>query len=378
MNWFKQTLANVAGTQEPIYGPTAIQSVAQQTEKVPYTELTKEHLRWAALQSTCVETQTFYLSSDKGESAMLQVIYSNVVGIHTTCQFNSKIFSADGKNPHIWCSDTVENHLFDENMLSFGGDNVAVTLNEAGDAFVIKSAINERSLINITFERAAPGFCIGENGTSTFGTDPAAPWGSMKHVFWPRCVVKGTILTPDGELDFSGKGLFVHALQGMKPHHIAARWNFLNLQTPNYSATIMEYTTPPSYGSTVVNVGAIAKDGEIVYAGIMNTASHEATVQDTENDWPEPTAVKYTWSGKTKDGKEVDAVLEGPLGPRTDRIDIMAEVPGLIKSIVGSVAGTKPYIYQFLPQEKLPLKLRIGDEEITEEGDIFAEATFIS
>ena len=41
---------------------------------------------------------------------------------------------------------------------------------------------------------------------------------------------------------------------------------------------MMEFTTPPSYGSTVVNVGGIAKDGEIVWAG----ASPATKVQHTE------------------------------------------------------------------------------------------------
>jgi hypothetical protein len=72
-------LANVAGTQEPIYGPEAIQSVARQAESTPYTELTKDELQWKAMQSTCVETQTFYLMSDSGTMGLVQVIYSNVV-----------------------------------------------------------------------------------------------------------------------------------------------------------------------------------------------------------------------------------------------------------------------------------------------------------
>ena len=71
-------VANVAGTQEPVYGPAAIQSVAKQAETVPYTELKKEHLKWEAMESTCVETQTFYMMADSGHIGMAQVIYSNV------------------------------------------------------------------------------------------------------------------------------------------------------------------------------------------------------------------------------------------------------------------------------------------------------------
>lgn len=71
-------LANVAGTQEPIYGPSAIQSVAEQTKTTPYTDLKRDDLKWIAMESTSVETQTFYLMADSGHIGMAQVIYSNV------------------------------------------------------------------------------------------------------------------------------------------------------------------------------------------------------------------------------------------------------------------------------------------------------------
>lgn len=160
---------------------------------------------------------------------------------------------------------------------------------------------------------------------------------------------------------------------------------------------MMEFTTPPSYGSTVVNVGGVVKDGEIIYAGATNTAKHIEAAQDTENDWPEPKTAKFVWDGKTKDEKPFHAELDGSLGTRLDRVDVMAEVPGFIKAIAGSVAGTKPYIYQvswriisglLLPhlltlyqyhsRDELSLKVKAGDEETSEPGTLFMEATFIS
>ena len=68
----------MAGTQEPIYGPSAIQSVAKQAETTPYTELKKEDLQWVDMDSTSVETQSFYLMADSGHIALAQVIHSNV------------------------------------------------------------------------------------------------------------------------------------------------------------------------------------------------------------------------------------------------------------------------------------------------------------
>jgi hypothetical protein len=378
MNWLKSTLSAVVGTEEPIYGPDAIQSVAKQTELTPYTDVNKEILRWRAYSYTNVETQTFYIMADNGTLVFVQVIYSNIVGIHTTAQFNVKIFDRSGKGDNKWFSDPLSNYMFDENMLSFGADNLSLTLNEEGNSYTIKSTVNGGALVDLKFTQTAPGFVVGKDGTSYFGTDAKNPWGSMRHAFWPRCSVEGSIATKDQTYDLGGRGVFIMALQGMKPHHAAARWNFINFQTPTYSAVMMEYTTPPSYGSTIVNVGGIVKDGEVIYAGTTNKVAHTETGQDEGSDWPAPKSIKWEWSGKTTDGKEVTAEVNGPLGPRLDRIDVMAEVPGFIKSIAGSVAGTRPYIFQYSPQDKLTLKMKLGDEEITEEGTMFSESTFIS
>ena len=156
----------------------------------------------------------------------------------------------------------------------------------------------------------------------------------------------------------------------------------------------MEFTTPPSYGDTKVNVSGIAKDGEIICASGSSTAKHLTTSQDSENDWPEPKSVHFEWIGKTKEGKEVKAELAGDLGERLDRVDVLAHIPGIIKTIVGGVVGTKPYIYQvggrpfspllpanirqYASKDNLELKIKIGDKESTETGSLLCEATFIS
>lgn len=375
-NWAKQQLANVAGTQEPIYGPSAIKSVAIEAEKTPYTELKRNDLLWQAMDSTSVETQTFYLFSDNGHCALLQVIYSNVAGIRTTCQFNCKVFSNDLSKPHLWCSTPLNDVELSDDKSCFYAQDCAVELSEDGTFYTIKSMNDDRAIINIKVTRASEGFHAGETGKTLFGTDLSNPWGSMRHAFWPRCVAEGTISVKEGPIDFTGRALFIHALQGMKPHHAAATWNFANFQGPNYSAVMMEFTTPPSYGTTLVSVAAIVKDGEIVYAGCNNSAKHLGVKGDAENDWPEPTGIEYVWNGKTKDGKALKGALEGSLGPRVDRVDVMAEVPGFVKKIVAGAAGTKPYIYQYRPN--LTLNLTIGDETISENGNMFTEATFIS
>jgi len=71
-------MANVVGTQEPEYGAEGIRTVTSQAEKTPWTELTRDDLKWKALEVTNVETQTFYLFTDEGKMASVQIIYNNV------------------------------------------------------------------------------------------------------------------------------------------------------------------------------------------------------------------------------------------------------------------------------------------------------------
>ena len=158
----------------------------------------------------------------------------------------------------------------------------------------------------------------------------------------------------------------------------AAKWNFVNFQSASFAAIMMEFTTPPSYGSTVVNVGGIVQGDKILIAGANNSAKHPKVRQDLENEWPEPESVSFNWKGITSEDEDVEAILEGDLGPRLDRVDVLAKVPGFIKAIVGGTVGTKPYIYQYSPTPRLKLRVRKNEVDSIEEGDLFSEATFIT
>jgi len=299
--------------------------------------------------------------------------------VRTTAQFNAKIFYPEkqGKE-HLWASDNIAHFSFSPNKMNIKADNCSMELGEDGTSYVIKSTMSKKATVDLKFTQTAPGFVVGKNGTSNFGTDPAKPWGRMRHAFWPRCRVEGSIMTQQGPVDFAGRGLYIHALQGMKPHFAAAKWNFCNFQSPSYSAILMQFTTPPAYGEMVVAVGGIATENGILVAGASPAmhVEHTEVKGDPDNDWPEPGAVAFTWEGKASDGKDVKAELRGKLDHRTDRVDVMGELPKFVKQIVAGAAGTKPYIYQYTPMATL--KLTEGGEEKEEEGQLFMEATFIS
>jgi hypothetical protein len=211
-------LLHSVGITEREYGPEAIQSVTQQAKDVPYTELTKDDLRWEVMDSTNVETKTFYMTADNGKLGLVQIIFSNVLGIRTTAQFNAKIIDPVTNATELWASDNLDNFTFSDDKQQFRSKEVSMEISEDGKSYHIKSCVNKSCIVDITFTQTAPGFAAGKNGTSNFGTDPKNPWGRMKHLFWPRCQVEGSLLTQKGPVDFSGRGQFIHALQGMKPH----------------------------------------------------------------------------------------------------------------------------------------------------------------
>lgn len=266
-----------------------------------------------------------------------------------TTQLTTKVSYPTPDTPHIWSSDALTEHAFDATKHSFSAKDCSITLSPDGDSYIIKSTVNSNSIVDLTVRRAGPGFVVGKNGTSNFGPDPTTPRGTLRHAFWPRCRVTGTITTSTETLDVAGLGLFVHALQGMKPHHLASRWNFVDFQSESYSAVMMEYTTPPSYGNTVVNVGGIVTDHEILYAGAENTATHTASTSDELSGWPIPTSVKLAWGNdKTQslDGKPFSASMDGDYGTVLDTVDVMGQVPKFVKQIVSAAAGTRPFIFQ--------------------------------
>lgn len=267
--------------------------------------------------------------------------------IKTTVQFCAKIFYQDGKTPNLWVSEQLSNVHFDKaSKTSFYADKCSVELSEDGTSYHIKSSNDPKCLVDVKYTRISPGFQAGKDGTSYYGTDPAEPWGSMHHSFWPSCKVEGTYKVDGSELNMNGRGIFIHALQGMKPHHAAARWNFCTFQSPAYTACMMEFTTPASYGTTTVNVGAITSGDHFLLCGAPQKAQHLESKKDEKTSWPAPTSAKYSWHGISNDDEDVEASIEGPLGPILDTVDVMAEVPGFVKEIISRAANTKPYVYQ--------------------------------
>ncbi|RLV91228.1 Survival factor 1 [Spathaspora sp. JA1] len=375
LKWVQSGLSAVAGTAEPEYGADAIQPITKRITNNQISRSTTEaDFNWLNPGSTTVETKTFYFTDLKsGSTGFAQIIHSSVMGVHTTAQFTFRLYNSKTPEIGIWTSTKLENFRLEGP--NFFADGISLELVD-NKTFNLKFTTNPDSLVELSMTRLTDGVIFGDDGFTFYGEDPEQPWGSMRHAFWPRCSVVGKISTPTAtDVEIDGYTMFVFAMQGMKPHHAAKAWNFLNYQSENYAAVQMEFTTPKSYAETRVNVGMICTNEKVLYATINNKVVHLDPHDDVEIGWPVPKSIEFHFlAGVTtpdEEGEEV-GLVKGDLKTLVERVDVMAEIPQLVKTIVSNVAGAKPYIYQYCDE----LELTIDGK--TETGVSYSEVTFIS
>ena len=230
---------------------------------------------------------------------------------------------------------------------------------------------------------SAPGWKIGKgpgSGKSFFGTDPEKPEGYIYHRFWPRTHVSGQIILKGKAIPAEGPGMHVHSVMGMRPNLVASRWNFADFQSNEHggvSAIQMEMTTlgqfgrhGPGSGGVKVNFGSLVLGGKLVCvtaettwpdeaqdanAPIISRAFHYNAEHDSDTGYPQPKQIEYVWSGPsilTGVTGQVSANLKVDVGaPKVpkgliEKVDVLAEIPAVVKAVISYVAGTKPYIYQ--------------------------------
>ena len=309
---------------------------------------------------------------------------------YPTIQFNCKIANPS-KGDKIWKSINVSNFVTPVPHLdnrSSKADEFTIDYRSAPDtefpeSYVITANLEKDLQISLEIQRPAaiPGWKIGkgpQGGYSYFGTDPNKPEGYVIHRFWPRVRATGHVVRGGNAESVKGTGMFVHAIQGMRPNLVASAWNFAHFQSEELggvSAIQMEYTTQEKYGKkgpgsggVVVNIGSLVVGGKLVaitaetkwpgeesQGSVISRATHVKSEHDPETGYAQPTEIVFEWKGPSTVSDAagtIEARLEADLGipakPRglIEKVDVLAEIPYVLKMAVNYVAGTKPYIYQ--------------------------------
>ena len=117
-------------------------------------------------------------------------------------------------------------------------------------------------------------------------------------------------------------------------------------------------------GRTKVNIGAIytsttsnpllvtgqtsSPSGEFQNpSGDVSSATQTRNVKDKDTGYAAPGHIKFEWKGKGGEATvEADqGIVTGENG-LIEKVDVLAEIPYVVRKALAAVTGTKPYIYQ--------------------------------
>jgi len=384
-----------------------------------FGKLEPKDTEWTCAGGFVTETQVWYNFLENGMFVWCQIIHSAVGMWYPTIQFTCKVYNPATKE-QTWKSINVSNFVTPppgKDKRSSKADEFTVTHAPGTGEFAEKYIINAnlgadlQLALEISRPTSAAGFKVAK-GESHFGVDVAKRDGYVVHRFWPRTQCSGHVIQNGKAIEANGIGMFVHAIQGMRPNLVAARWNFANFQskTDGVSAVQMDFSTIDAYGKqgagsggVTVSVGGVVVGGKLVCvsgetiwkgdipavdAPVQSRATHLAPVLDPQTGYRQPTKIHYVWKAPALDGTgDLKAELEADVGtaesPKglVEKVDVLAEIPYALKMVINYAAGTKPYIYQWLNPGTLSIT---GPESIipggskSVEGTFYNEATFIS
>ncbi|KAF8312480.1 survival factor 1 [Clavulina sp. PMI_390] len=403
-----------------------------------FAPLEPKDLEWTIGSGFVTETQVWYHTLEDGTFLILQIIHSSAGMFYPTVQFACKIWDPKSQEK-TWKSVNVSNFVtpppstgsktYDKR--SSKSDSFTVAHNAApsdstfAESYMITANLDKDLQISVEVSRPAAisGFKLGKGpkgGFSYFGHNPDSPDGYVVHRFWPRTHISGHIINKGQAIEAKGTGMFIHAIQGMRPDLVAASWNFCDFQSEENggtSAVQMEFKTIDAYGrkgagsgGVIVNIGSIVVGGKLVAVTgetrwpdeaasddgpIVSRAEHIDPEADADTGYLKPSKIKYVWKGASvvDDAAGIvsaESIVEvgTPAAPKglVEKVDVLAEIPTILKAFVNYVAGTKPYIYQWFNPATLtitaPASLVGGEgteaKTITVSGVTFNEATFIS
>lgn len=222
--------------------------------------------------------------------------------------------------------------------------------------------------LNIQFDSA--GYKVKE-GKSTMGSKH---W--ISHKFVPTCTVTGKYTLNGKDCPANGTALYVDASSTLASHAAANQWDLCVFQNGNNNLSSISFDSPSKYGGRKIHQGAVTLDNSIAAITVDNTAKHMSTQQDKDTAYNLPTQIAFEWKGKSVDGEAVTASITANLSSPTGRIDVLGELPWMIRKVVQALVA-KPFVYMWLVKDAVA-KVKIGSKELELKGQLFIETTFVN
>lgn len=378
-NWIKSGINTVSKLKETNHGRKAIYTIDEkiETDKLDiYRPSILKDLEWKHWPSTHVELLTIYFIDIKKQyNGFIQILHSNMLNIHKLSQMTFKLVyeEEEKKKKNIWVSEKISDHEF--KGANYYSKKFTIEFSDDNQLFKLKMK-NKELIIELKTERVTDGIVFGDDGKTVYGHDRNKPSGFVSHVFWPHCKILGTVDFRGEVVELDTHGVFIKALQAMKPYHAAMRWNFLYFQSETYTATIIEFITPESYDHTKINLGFIIENSKIYHVSYNNKLKlNDEYFDEIHLKVPKSISVEFV-DNKLDSNKTTDnliAFIEGKTNSNFEKFDLMHEIPSVIKSIFTGISGLKPYIYQF--SNKFDIKIKNNQKE---SGVGFFEISYVS
>lgn len=231
--------------------------------------------------------------------------------------------------------------------------------------------------LDLDFEPLSDPFQIND-GKIYFGATKSDGFIEMKFIPSGRCTGKIKI---DGEtFDFKSIGICLRQFQGVRPHLTTKRWNCAYFrENPSEEGRAVrtlftiQMQSSSAYNGETIHYGfyfngeklqtVTSKEDSIVYS---------KTVHDPETGYCIPEHFDYRWKGVDMDGKDFEATVSGTPTARMARIDLLENLPIVLRKIVESISSARPYIYQNFNQD---VEAVINGEKVI--GSFFQEFSFL-
>lgn len=108
-------------------------------------------------------------------------------------------------------------------------------------------------------------------------------------------------------------------------------------------------------------------------------AEHLNSALDAETGYMAPHGLSFKWEGDRVDGQgqaSASVTNQDVMSGLIEKVDVLAEMPKVIRKGLAAVTGTKPFIFQY--HNAATLDVTIDGKTIPIQGWMYNEASFVS
>ncbi len=142
-----------------------------------------------------------------------------------------------------------------------------------------------------------------------------------------------------------------------------------------YTRTQFELPTGKNFSLEKMSQAALVHQNQLIAITLTNTTKLSHKTHDKVSGYHVPEHVEYELTGTTEAGLPVHVSVKAPLRHRLDRIDVLAELPYLLRLFISTFV-TAPWVYQWFEEGVVDVQIGEG-ERFQIKGQIFHEKTFM-